>query len=34
MSREMQAQSLIAALKKSGFTVKSSVKRDEGDASR
>ena len=34
MSREEQVQNLIATLKKSGFTVKPSLKRDEGDASR
>lgn len=34
MPREEQVQNLIAVLKKSGFTVKPSVKRDEGDASR
>jgi hypothetical protein len=33
MSREEQVQNLIAALKKSGFTVKPGKQKDEGDAS-
>jgi len=33
MSFEEQVQNLIAALKKSGFTVNPSKQKDEGDAS-